>query len=671
VSQADASRAADFSFPLMLRLYLRGRIRRKGRGMRAVAAARQWWAARRSKRVRSAGIFSGRHAADTAALASKSLHTIRISSLSLLLLAATAIACAAIGFLVTQSNDQRLSAERQVALHKALEDLRPIFGDATHFDGPALRLIEQQSGLAGLRFGTDPAPDSSREVQSVQDTRGRIVGWFSWMPDRTLIRAMDWLWSFTGAIGIALIFFAMMTGRASLRLADAFATSLEAVRRLTSEDALTGLPNQRVVVAGLDRALGEQGRGASSHVAFALVDPDSFREVNDTLGRTGGDAVMRAIATRLKAALPETALLGRFEDDEFAIVAGGNDADLADALAGTLRAAFADPIDGENTLHVSAAIGVVQAPQDGTTAEDLVRRAALTVDAAKREGRGVARRFAPQIENDQVEHRFLLRELKAAIAAQAFELHYQPIVAAARGTVLGVEALVRWRHPERGDIPPSAFIPLAERHGLMNELGEFVLRRALTDAARWPGLFVAVNLSPVQIREPHFVDLVRRILAETGADPARVDLEVTEGVLIENPDEVQKTLEALRGLGVSLALDDFGTGYSSLSYLQRFPFQRLKIDRAFVASLGAVGNAGAIVHSIVALGHALGMVVLAEGIETEQQRVLLRLAGCDEMQGYLFAEPRPAEAIDKIALRSASARGRDPQAAATPVAAVS
>ncbi len=639
--------------------------------MRAVAAARQWWAARRSKYVPTGGIFGDRHVADAAAASSKSLHTVRISSLSLLLLAAAAIACAVIGVSVTQSNDRRLAAERQVALHKAIEEFRPIFGSATHFEEPVLRLIEQQSGLAHLHFGMDPVLDSGREVQSVQDADGRIVGWFSWTPDRTLIRAMDALWGLAGMVGIALVLSAMTMARASLRLTGAFAQSVDAVRKLSSEDVLTGLPNQRVVVQGLDRALIERGRGARSHVAFALVDPDSFREVNDTLGRTGGDAVMRTIATRLKTVLPDAALLGRFEDDEFAVVAGGNDDGLADALAATLRTAFAEPIDGENTLHVSAAIGVVQAPEDGATAEDLVRRAALTVDAAKREGRGVSRRFTPQIENDQVEHRFLLRELKAAIAAQAFVLHYQPIVAAARGTVLGVEALVRWRHPERGDIPPSAFIPLAERHGLMNALGEFVLRRALTDAARWPGLFVAINLSPVQIREPHFVDLVRRILAETGADPARVDLEVTEGVLIDDPNDVQKTLDALRGLGVSLALDDFGTGYSSLSYLQRFPFQRLKIDRAFVASLGAVGNAGAIVHSIVALGHALGMVVLAEGIETEQQRVLLRLAGCDEMQGYLFAEPRPAEAIDKIALRSAPARGRDAPAAAVPVAAAS
>src|SRR5579863_9498023 len=177
--------------------------------MRAVAAARQWWAARRLNRAPSAGNFSDRQIADAPALASKSLHTIRISSWSLLFLAVAAIACAAIGFMVTQSNDQRFSAERQVALHKALEDLRPIFGDATQFDGPALRLIERRSGLAGLRFGMDPVPDSGREVQSVQDTHGRIVGWFSWVPDRTLIRAMNWLWGFTGAIGLALLFFVM------------------------------------------------------------------------------------------------------------------------------------------------------------------------------------------------------------------------------------------------------------------------------------------------------------------------------------------------------------------------------------------------------------------------------------------------------------------------------
>ncbi len=198
----------------------------------------------------------------------------------------------------------------------------------------------------------------------------------------------------------------------------------------------------------------------------------------------------------------------------------------------------------------------------------------------------------------------------------------------------------------------------------MKELGEFVLRRALADAARWPDVFVAVNLSPVQIRDPRFVDLVGGAMAQAGIEASRVVLEMTEGILIDDPQQIQTRLEGLRALGVSMALDDFGTGYSSLSYLQKFPFQRLKIDRAFVASLGTTGNAGAIIHSIVTLGHALGMTVLGEGVETDQQRVLLRLAGCDEMQGYLFAKPRPAEAIDKIVLRSASGRAAKEQTAA-------
>jgi EAL domain-containing protein (putative c-di-GMP-specific phosphodiesterase class I) len=247
----------------------------------------------------------------------------------------------------------------------------------------------------------------------------------------------------------------------------------------------------------------------------------------------------------------------------------------------------------------------------------------------------------------------LVGELKTAIAQHDFDMHYQPIVAADGSRIVGVEALLRWMHRSRGDIPPSTFIAIAEQHGMMGELGAFALRRALRDAARWPDLFVAVNVSPVQIRDPRFVALVRAAVAESGIAASRVVLEMTEGVVIHDPDETLRRLDALRGLGVGLALDDFGTGYSSLSYLQKFPFQRLKIDRAFVASLGTVGNAGAIIQSIVTLGHALGMSVLAEGIETDEQRVLLRLAGCDELQGFLFARPSPANAIEALLARTA------------------
>ena len=232
-------------------------------------------------------------------------------------------------------------------------------------------------------------------------------------------------------------------------------------------------------------------------------------------------------------------------------------------------------------------MGLAQAPDDGLTAEELARRAGLALRAAKREGRGAVRRFEPQIETDYAERRFLLHELQTAIPLQMFDVHYQPVVAAAGGGIIGVEALVRWTHPTRGNIPPSVFIPLAEQSGLMSQLGEIVLRRALADAARWPDLSVAVNLSPVQIRDRWLVDLVAAVMEESDIAPSRVVLEVTEGVLIDNPQETKARLEALRALGVSIALDDFGTGYASLSYLQRFPFDRLKIDRAFVASLGA------------------------------------------------------------------------------------
>jgi EAL domain-containing protein (putative c-di-GMP-specific phosphodiesterase class I) len=304
------------------------------------------------------------------------------------------------------------------------------------------------------------------------------------------------------------------------------------------------------------------------------------------------------------------------------------------------------PIFMDRMWQITASIGVAAAPEDGTSGEEIARRAGLALRAAKRSGRGIARQFEPQIETDYADRRFLLRELQSAIALQAFDVEYQPIVAAEGGAMVGVEALLRWTHPTRGPIPPSVFIPLAEQSGLMSQLGEIVLRRALSDGARWPALSVAVNLSPLQIRDRWLVDLVASIMAETVTTPSRVVLEVTEGVLIDNPQEAQARLEALRGLGVSLALDDFGTGYSSLNYLQKFPFDRLKIDRTFVASLGFSGNTGAIIQSIVTLGHALGMKVLAEGVETDEQRVLLRLAGCDEMQGFLFAKPGPAADID-------------------------
>jgi diguanylate cyclase (GGDEF)-like protein len=617
--------------------------------MAAAAAARNWWAALRRRSGKPSGT------------AVQGLAASRLTASVLPAFAGCAVVCALIGLAVTIREDDRLSAGRYAALRHALDDVHASLGDNARVDAAELALIERRSGLHDLRFDTDETGAAGREVQSVHDARGRIVGWLSWAPGRDLIRALIWLWGFVGALALGLAACAMLVAGTIRRLGRALAASSRSIRKLTSEDALTGLPNHRMMLENLEQALLKRGSGT---VVLALIDLDGFREVNETQGRVGGDALIKGIAERLEGDLPPGALFGRFEDDEFAVVMTTDDIGAPARLAETLRAALSRPIVMEQNWHISAGIGIVQAPADGERAEELSRRAGLALRAAKRQGRGAVRRFEPAIEIEHSERLFIRRELASAITAGGLEVHYQPVVAAAGGGIVAVEALARWTHPSRGAIAPSVFIPLAEQSGLMSGLGEFVLRRALADGARWPNLSIAVNLSPLQIRDPKLVDLVAAMMAETGIAPSRVMLEVTEGVLIEDPHETLHRLEALRALGLSIALDDFGTGYSSLSYLQKFPFSQLKIDRAFVASLGTTGNAGAIIQSIVTLGHALGMKVLAEGVETDEQRVLLRLAGCDEMQGYLFAKPRPAEAIDKVLARAAGRAASRPAAGA-------
>ena len=603
--------------------------------MKAAAAARARWAALRRRTPESRAAAALRGAAS------------HLSSYVLMALAVAMLACAVAGFAVTLREDHRLAAERHAALELALDEVRGVFGDSDGFDDSRLPLIARLAGLKDLRFDTDEDSTAGREAQ-LHDERGRIVGWFSWAADRTLIRAEIWLWGLIGAVGALLGVCAFLAAGLIQRLARLLASSLKTIRKLTREDALTGLPNHRVMLESLDQTL---ARRRSGIVVLALIDIDGFREVNDTHGRAGGDALLKNIAERLHANLPAGAQFGRFDDDEFAVIMSSEDTQTAGALAEAVRVSLQRPIFMEQNWQISAGIGIAQAPDDGSTAEELSRRADLALRAGKRGGRGMVRRFEPAIEMEYSEQRFIRRELESALSSGGLDVHYQPVVAAAGGAMIGVEALLRWTHPTRGAIGPSVFIPLAEQSGLMPQLGEFVLRRALTDGVRWPNLTVAVNLSPIQIRDRKLVDLVAAVIAESGIAPSRVIFEVTEGVLIEDPQETLQRLEALRALGVSIALDDFGTGYSSLSYLQKFPFSKIKIDRAFVGSLGTTGHAGAIIQSIVALGHALGMKVLAEGVETDEQRVLLRLAGCDEMQGFLFAKPRPAEAIDKVAVR--------------------
>jgi diguanylate cyclase (GGDEF)-like protein len=415
---------------------------------------------------------------------------------------------------------------------------------------------------------------------------------------------------------------------------------------------LTGLHNHRKMIELIDGAL--VGRAQGEMLTLAFLDLDGLKDINDALGHRVGDALLKAFAARIKDILPPRAFCGRFDGDEFALVIAGPDVAAAEAATASLAGALSRPfwID-EQVVQVGVTAGLAHAPRDAQSRDELIRCADLALRAAKKKRRGGIANFERAMEVEFDDRRFLEKELRRALDEKALEVDYQPIVSADGIHIVGAEALLRWTHPQRGAIPPMQFVAVAEQSGLIARLGEFVLRRAIADARRWPGLYVAVNLSPVQVRDPALVELVSDTLAKNGVAPSRLMLEVTEGVLIDNPDDAKARLDALKALGVRLALDDFGTGYSSLTYLQRFNFDKLKIDRGFVTPLGRNAGSNALMQAIVALGRALDLTLLAEGVETEEQRVLLRLAGCEEMQGYLFAHPGPREALDRLLAEAA------------------
>ena len=575
--------------------------------------------------------------------------------LAIILVAATVV-CLGLGFLMARQADDRAEAGHRQALRGAVEALQAVAPDLSGNDPRLIRILEEASGLKGLRFDDAP-PDGDREAQTLLDRNGRIVGWLNWDPERSATAAMNGISPL--AVLIALGFASLLAAALwQLRHLDLrLATSQQQIREHLQVEPVTGLPNGDDILERLDRAA--TARKADECLAFIIVDLDGFRDVKDAVGEAGGDEVLFEVANRLRQAMPRDVVIGRLRSNhKFALMLAATDPRIALATAEAARLAISRPIWIGQALQIAASVGLAVAPRDGTAGEELVRRADLALRAARRRGGGMVVGFAPGMEVEFEEQRFIKRELGRALAARDFDVHYQPIVAAAGHAIVGVEALLRWNHPTRGAIPPSRFIPIAEQAGLMDQLGEFVLRRALRDAARWPQLYVAVNLSPMQVRNRKFVDLVAAALAETMTPASRLVLEVTEGVLIDNPEAAKSRLDDLRALGLKLALDDFGSGYSSLTYLQRLPFDKLKVDRGFVAALDQSANAGVIIQAVIALGRALDLSILVEGIETEEQRALVRLAGCDEMQGYLFARPAPREEIDRMLAGANAGRAR-------------
>jgi diguanylate cyclase (GGDEF)-like protein len=412
---------------------------------------------------------------------------------------------------------------------------------------------------------------------------------------------------------------------------------------LARHDVLTGLPNRAVFGELIERALPEAARGSIFAVLF--LDLDRFKAVNDTLGHRAGDTLLKQVAGRLRAAVREIDTIARFGGDEFVILQP-----LIEQPAGAMRLAeriidrVCEPymLDGTQ-VSIGVSIGIAMAPGDGTTAEVLLKNADLALYLATAEGRGTFRFFEPEMDARLARRHDIERDLRAALAEGGLELQYQPIITLQSGAVREFEALLRWSHAVHGPLPPSEFIPIAEECGLILPLGEWVLRRACRQAVSWPEpVRVSVNLSPLQFRDGGLVELVAGVLESTGLAAARLELEITETVLLTGSESNVATLHGLRRLGVTIAMDDFGVGYSSLSYLHRFPFDRVKIDGSFVANMMQRREARCIVRAIIGLCEDLGVRTTAEGVETSQQLEVLREERVSEVQGYYFSKALPA-----------------------------
>jgi diguanylate cyclase (GGDEF)-like protein/PAS domain S-box-containing protein len=419
---------------------------------------------------------------------------------------------------------------------------------------------------------------------------------------------------------------------------------------MAQHDALTGLPNRTMLRQRIDETL-NHSRRSGSKVAVVCLDLDDFKTINETLGHATGDQVLRGVAKRLRSSLRQEDLVGRLGADEFIVVQSGIlRPEEASDLARRLILAVTEPylIEGY-AVAINVRAGIAIAPGDGDDAEKLMKNADMALSRAKGEAGMTFSFFEAAMDARAQARRRLESDLRAAIDAELLLPHYQPLIDLKTGQITGFEALVRWQSPERGFVSPGEFIPIAEETALINPIGGLVLRRACAEAARWPDpVRIAVNLSPLQFRTGNLLAMVMDALNQSGLPAKRLELEITETLLMDKGDQVLATLHALRALGVHISMDDFGTGYSSLSYLRSFPFDKIKIDQSFVRGLAANNDAQAIVRAIVNLGKGLGVIITAEGIETEAELSFLRAEGCHQGQGFLFSKARPNDEVMRL-----------------------
>ena len=445
-----------------------------------------------------------------------------------------------------------------------------------------------------------------------------------------------------------------------------FASDLTKVRqseveldRLARQDSLTGLANREALRRALDDALVGAARRKHRCSVF-LLDLDRFKAVNDTLGHPAGDTLLRLVSLRLRDVIGTSGQVGRLGGDEFEVVlpATSSKDDLSKLAQGIIDSLSRPYTINATAVSIGASVGIVTSDYDDRTSDDLMRDADLALYAAKAAGKGCFRFFAPEMHEAARERQRMESDLRVALEKGQLRVVFQPSVDASSEAVCGFEALIRWDHPEHGPVSPAQFIPLAEEIGLINEIGEWVLRTACAEAAKWPEqVSIAVNLSPVQFKVPSLPSTVRAILGETGLEANRLELEITEGVFLSNDEHVHEMIYNLKKIGLKLALDDFGTGYSSLSYLLRVPFDKIKVDQSFVrgASDPESRNA-ALIRAMVGLASDLDMQTTAEGVETQEELLLVRNLGCSLIQGYYFGKPMPAEEARELASKGSATR---------------
>ncbi len=532
----------------------------------------------------------------------------------------------------------------------------PVAISLSFLDGDLLRDLAKDVSIGDLALEDGAEPAEGKIGIELPLPKEGPRSWLVWKPRRPgtvmLYRLMPALGGVAAFIGLVGFFVLRHVRRSNLQLAE----SEHRATQLAFRDALTGLGNRAQLIETLTQSL--PGLQPGEHFALLFIDIDGFKDINDTLGHPVGDELLTVAAWRL-ASIKNCVTAVRLGGDEFAVLIKLDEDDEIGGICRHVLDSLRHPTPaGDHVLTVSASIGVAVAPEHADDPETLLRRADIALYRARTEGRGSLRMFDPGYEEALHKRGRTERELAQALARDELRVLYQPLLSADGERIVGVEALVRWEHPERGTVPPMEFIPTAEHSGLIVRLDEWVLRRACETAARWPGIALAVNLSPSNFHHSDMVDRVSRILDETAFDPRRLEIEITENMLLHATPEVLGQLAEMRRMGIRIVLDDFGTGYSSLGYLRRFPVDKIKIDQSFVQNLGITEEAAAIVECVARLGRALGLTVTAEGVETGEQHRFVRAAGCHQLQGFLFSPPVEAERISEFTRQAESGRAR-------------